>query len=282
MSTLLNFFDPVLDIFRYPFMIRAYAVGTLVALCASQIGIPLVIQRLSMIGDGLSHVAFGAIAVSLVLGQQPLVVAVPVVLVAAFILLKLVPLTKRTGDRAIAMLSSGALAVGITTVSLTEGFNFDAESILFGSILGLSDTDVWLTAGMTALVVIPLIILAPLIFSLIFDPVFARVTGQPVKGLTTALAVMTALTVVTGMHIMGALLISSLLVFPASTALKVSSSYQGVLWRAALTSVLSVWIGLTVSYLWSVPAGAAIVLTNAAFYLLAGGVEAFRTKGRLS
>ena len=114
------------EMFSYPFMVRAFIVGTLVALCASQIGVPLVIQRFSMIGDGLSHVAFGAIALSFFLHQKSLLVALPVVIIAAFILLKMVPLTKRTGDRAIAMLSSTALALGITAVSLTEGFNVDA------------------------------------------------------------------------------------------------------------------------------------------------------------
>ena len=133
------------EMFSYPFMVRAFIVGTLVALCASQIGVPLVIQRFSMIGDGLSHVAFGAIALSFFLHQKSLLVALPVVIIAAFILLKMVPLTKRTGDRAIAMLSSTALALGITAVSLTEGFNVDAESILFGTILGLNTEDLWVT-----------------------------------------------------------------------------------------------------------------------------------------
>ncbi len=278
MSVLNDMFTAFFSMFSYPFMVRAFIVGTLVALCASQIGIPLVIQRFSMIGDGLSHVAFGAIALSFFLHQEPLVVAVPVVLAAAVILLKLVPMSRRTGDRAIAMLSSGALALGITAVSLTEGFNVDAESILFGSILGLSTNDVIITAVMAALVVIPMMVLAPLFFSLIFDPIFARVTGQPVGRLTNALAVMTALTVVTGMHIMGALLISSLLVFPAATALKASASYRGVLWRAALTSVASVWVGLTASYFLSVPAGAAIVLTNALIYLAVCARTALRAR----
>ena len=187
-------------------------------------------------------------------------------IIAAFILLKMVPLTKRTGDRAIAMLSSTALALGITAVSLTEGFNVDAESILFGTILGLNTEDLWVTGIVSVLVLVPMALFAPLFFSLIFDPIFARVTGQPVRFLTTILALMTALTVVTGMHIMGALLISSLLVFPASTALRLTASYRKVLWFAAINSVASVWVGLTASYFWSVPAGAAIVLTNAIIF----------------
>ena len=254
------------EMFSYPFMVRAFIVGTLVALCASQIGVPLVIQRFSMIGDGLSHVAFGAIALSFFLHQKSLLVALPVVIIAAFILLKMVPLTKRTGDRAIAMLSSTALALGITAVSLTEGFNVDAESILFGTILGLNTEDLWVTGIVSVLVLVPMALFAPLFFSLIFDPIFARVTGQPVRFLTTILALMTALTVVTGMHIMGALLISSLLVFPASTALRLTASYRKVLWFTAINSVASVWVGLTASYFWSVPAGAAIVLTNAIIF----------------
>ena len=151
-------------------------------------------------------------------------------------------------------------------MSLTEGFNVDAESILFGTILGLNTEDLWVTGIVSVLVLVPMALFAPLFFSLIFDPIFARVTGQPVRFLTTILALMTALTVVTGMHIMGALLISSLLVFPASTALRLTASYRKVLWFAAINSVASVWVGLTASYFWSVPAGAAIVLTNAIIF----------------
>lgn len=257
------------EMLSYPFMVRAFVVGTLVALCASQIGITLVIQRFSMMGDGLSHVAFGAIAISLLLHMAPLTLAVPVVIAAAFVILKLVPMNARTGDRAIAMLSSSALALGITAVSMTQGFNVDAESILFGSILGLSDTDLWVSAAVTLFVMGTMTLFGARIFSLIFDLTFARVAGEQVGRLTSLIALMTAMTVVTGMHIMGALLISSLIVFPASTAMLLHVSYRHALRTAALLAIASVWVGLTISYVASVPAGAAIVLTNAAFYLAA-------------
>lgn len=138
-------FSPVTsltELFSYPFMVRAFIVGTLSAMAAALVGVPLVLRRFSMIGDGLSHVAFGAIAVGMVFQAAPLAVALPVVAVAAFWLLKAADGRALSGDAAIAMLSSTALATGITAVSLTDGFNTDAESILFGSILGLTNTDV--------------------------------------------------------------------------------------------------------------------------------------------
>lgn len=264
-------FSPVTsltELFSYPFMVRAFIVGTLSAMAAALVGVPLVLRRFSMIGDGLSHVAFGAIAVGMVFQAAPLAVALPVVAVAAFWLLKAADGRALSGDAAIAMLSSTALATGITAVSLTEGFNTDAESILFGSILGLTNTDVIISGVVAVAVIAGVVLLFPRLFSLVFDAAYTEATGLSVRRLSTILALMTALTVVTGMHIMGALLISSLIVFPPMSAMRLFDRYVPVCWAAALIALLALWSGLLASYYLTLPAGAAIVLANALIYLL--------------
>lgn len=264
-------FSPVTsltELFSYPFMVRAFIVGTLSAMAAALVGVPLVLRRFSMIGDGLSHVAFGAIAVGMVFHAAPLAVALPVVAVAAFWLLKAADGRALSGDAAIAMLSSTALATGITAVSLTEGFNTDAESILFGSILGLTNTDVIISGVVAVAVIAGVVLLFPRLFSLVFDAAYTEATGLSVRRLSTILALMTALTVVTGMHIMGALLISSLIVFPPMSAMRLFDRYVPVCWAAALIALVALWSGLLASYYLALPAGAAIVLANALIYLL--------------
>ena len=264
-------FSPVTsltELFSYPFMVRAFIVGTLSAMAAALVGVPLVLRRFSMIGDGLSHVAFGAIAVGMVFQAAPFAVALPVVAVAAFWLLKAADGRALSGDAAIAMLSSTALATGITAVSLTDGFNTDAESILFGSILGLTNTDVIISGVVAVAVIAGVVLLFPRLFSLVFDAAYTEATGLSVRRLSTILALMTALTVVTGMHIMGALLISSLIVFPPMSAMRLFDRYVPVCWAAALIALVALWSGLLASYYLALPAGAAIVLANALIYLL--------------
>ena len=264
-------FSPVTsltELFSYPFMVRAFIVGTLSAMAAALVGVPLVLRRFSMIGDGLSHVAFGAIAVGMVFQAATLAVALTVVAVAAFWLLKAADGRALSGDAAIAMLSSTALATGITAVSLTDGFNTDAESILFGSILGLTNTDVIISGVVAVAVIAGVVLLFPRLFSLVFDAAYTEATGLSVRRLSTILALMTALTVVTGMHIMGALLISSLIVFPPMSAMRLFDRYVPVCWAAALIALVALWSGLLASYYLALPAGAAIVLANALIYLL--------------
>ena len=254
-------FSPVTsltELFSYPFMVRAFIVGTLSAMAAALVGVPLVLRRFSMIGDGLSHVAFGAIAVGMVFQAAPLAVALPVVAVAAFWLLKAADGRALSGDAAIAMLSSTALATGITAVSLTDGFNTDAESILFGSILGLTNTDVIISGVVAVAVIAGVVLLFPRLFSLVFDAAYTEATGLSVRRLSTILALMTALTVVTGMHIMGALLISSLIVFPPMSAMRLFDRYVPVCWAAALIALVALWSGLLASYYLALPAGGAV------------------------
>lgn len=266
--------------FSYPFMQRAFLVGILVSLCASLLGVSLVLKRYSMIGDGLSHVGFGALAVASAPHMAPLAVAVPVVVLAAFILLRLSDSGKLKGDAAIAMISTGALAVGVMVVSVTTGMNSDLNSYMFGSILAMSKSDVVLSAVLSVIVLVLYLFFYDKIFAVTFDTVFARATGIRTGLYNMLLAVLTAVTVVLGMRMMGALLISSLIIFPALTAMRVCKHYRSVILCAVAVSVISFVLGMTVSFLLATPAGASIVIVDIAMYLIFWAAGAIR--GRLA
>lgn len=264
--------------FSYPFMQRAFLVGILVSLCASLLGVSLVLKRYSMIGDGLSHVGFGALAVASALHMAPLAVAIPVVVLAAFILLRLSDSGKLKGDAAIAMISTGALAVGVMVVSVTTGMNSDLNSYMFGSILAMSKSDVVLSAVLSVIVLVLYLFFYDKIFAVTFDTVFARATGIRTGLYNMLLAVLTAVTVVLGMRMMGALLISSLIIFPALTAMRVCKHYRSVILCAVAVSVISFVLGMTVSFLLATPAGASIVIVDIAMYLIFWAAGAIRGK----
>lgn len=264
-----EFFSTLSGMFAFDFMERAFVMGTLVSVCAALLGVPLVLKRCSMIGDGLSHVAFGTLALAMALNMLPLAVTAPLVMIAAFFLLKVADSDLKSGDAAIAMVSATALAVGISAVSMSEGFNTDAQNYLFGTILAMDPASYNAGLVITSIVLVVHAVLYPRLLAVTFDSGFAKTLGLPVEGLRSTLAVMTAGVIVTGMHLMGALLISSLLVFPAMSAMRLTRSYLGVVLSAALIGAVSLWAGLTASYLWAVPAGAAIVLANAAAFALA-------------
>ena len=218
----------ILEMLSYPFLVRALVVGVLVSLCASLLGVSLVLKRYSMIGDGLSHVGFGALAIATALNLAPLAVAVPVVVVAAFLLLRLSQNGKLKGDAAIALLSSSALAIGVMTVSMTSGMNTDVNNYMFGSILSLSSADLRLSLILSAAVLALFVLCYPRIFAVTFDETFSRATGVHTQAYNMLLAVLTAVTIVLGMRMMGALLISSLIIFPALTAMRVFGTFRSV------------------------------------------------------
>ena len=184
----------ILEMLSYPFLVRALVVGVLVSLCASLLGVSLVLKRYSMIGDGLSHVGFGALAIATALNLAPLAVAVPVVVVAAFLLLRLSQNGKLKGDAAIALLSSSALAIGVMTVSMTSGMNTDVNNYMFGSILSLSSADLRLSLILSAAVLALFVLCYPRIFAVTFDETFSRATGVHTQAYNMLLAVLTAVT----------------------------------------------------------------------------------------
>ncbi len=263
----------LLEMLSYPFLVRAFLVGVLVSLCAALLGTSLVLKRYSMIGDGLSHVGFGALAIASALGVAPLAVAVPVVVVAAVLLLRVSQSGRVRGDAAIALISSGALAVGVLVISLTSGVNTNVSNYMFGSILTISGSDAVLSVILCAAVLVVFTLFYPRIFAVTFDETFARATGTKAEGYNMLLAILTAITVVLGMRMMGALLISSLIIFPALSAMRVFRSFRSVTVCSAVLSVVCFTLGMTLSYALETPSGASVVAVNIiafALFALAG------------
>lgn len=252
----------LLEMLSYPFLVRAFVVGVLVSLCAALLGASLVLKRFSMIGDGLSHVGFGALAIASALGVAPLAVAVPVVVVAAVLLLRVSQSGKVRGDAAVALISSGALAVGILVISLTSGVNTNVSNYMFGSILTISSSDAVLSVILCAAVLVVFTLFYPRIFAVTFDETFARATGTKAEGYNMLLATLTAVTVVLGMRMMGALLISSLIIFPALSAMRVFRSFRSVTVCSAVLAVVCFTLGMCLSYALETPSGASVVAVN--------------------
>ena len=279
-------FDMIFEMFSYNFIVRAFIVGTLVSLCAALLGVTLVLKRYSMIGDGLSHVsfgalsiavAFGALAVAAALNLAPLEVAVPVIIIAAFLLLRLSENSKINGDAAIAIISSTALAIGVVFVSVS-GVNTDLNSYLFGSILATTTADA-IMCGILALVVIVIFILFyNKIFAVTFDETFSRATGLKTGVYNTVIALLTALTIVIGMRIMGTLLISALIIFPALSSMRVCKKFKSVILCSGVLSLCCFFVGMCVSYSCDTPTGASVVIVNAAVFLIFRLVEFINSK----
>jgi len=268
----------MLEMLSYPFMARAVIVGILVSLCAALLGISLILKRYSMIGDGLSHVGFGALAMAQVLGFAPLAFTVPVVVLVAILLLRLSETGKIKGDAAIAAISTGSLALGVMVISLSNGANTDLVNYMFGSILAMSDADVTLSLALSVCVLILFIFFYNKIFAVTFDETFAKATGKKTAVYNTVIAALTAITVVLGMRMMGALLISALVIFPGLTAMRLFRSFSGVTVCAVILSAVCFFIGMTLSYLFALPTGASVVLVNILAFVLFTVLGAIRNK----
>lgn len=266
----------IFQMFSWPFMQRALIAGVLVSLCAALLGVSLVLKRYSMIGDGLSHVSFGALAIAVALGVTPLYFSIPVVILAAFLLLRVADHPHWNSDAAIAAMSASSLAIGILVISRTTGMTTDVDSYMFGSVLAMSRADVVLSAVLCAAVLVLFVLFYHKLFAVTFDESFSRATGLRVDRYNTLLAVLTALTIVLGMRMMGAMLISSLIIFPALTAMRLFKSFRGVILSAAVTSVACFCVGLTVSFTLSTPVGATVVCANLALFLAACLMAALR------
>ena len=267
------------EMLSYAFLTRALIVGVLVSLCSALLGVPLVLKRYSMIGDGLSHVGFGALAVATALGAAPLAVAIPVVVAAAFGLLRLSASSRIKGDAAIAMISTGALAVGIIVTSLSTGVNADTRNYLFGSILSMSEGDVRLSLGIAGAVLLLFIVFYNPLFAVTFDETFARATGRRAGAYNALLSLLTALIIVVGMRMMGALLISGLVIFPALSAMRLCRQFKHVIISASALSVLCFIAGTVVSYAMAFPTGACVICVNILVLLCCYGIGRLKERG---
>ena len=274
----MNIFMQIAEYMSYPFVRYALVAGVLVALCSSLLGVILVLKRYSFIGDGLSHVAFGAMAIAAVLSvSNEMIVVMPITILCAVILLKRGQNTGVNGDAALAMFSVGAMAVGyllLNTFSTSANIAGDVCSTLFGStsILTLERSDVVLCVVMSIVVIAVFVFLYNKIFAVTFDETFSKATGINTEFYNLLIALITAVIIVLAMSMVGALLTSALIVFPALSAMQAIKSFKGVIICSALISVVAALAGILASILFSTPVGATIVVANivifAVFYIV--------------
>ncbi len=270
----MNFFEQIAFYFQYPFVRYAMIVGVLIALCSSLLGVTLVLKRFSFIGDGLSHVAFGAMAVAAVIGltdDMPFILAVTVI--AAVLLLVAGQNRRIGGDASIAMLSVGAMAIGyllMNVFSTSSNLSGDVCSTLFGSnsILTLTAGEVWLCVALSVVVVAVFVLFYNKIFAVTFDESFARASGVRAGLYNLLIAVIVAIIIVLAMNLVGSLLISALVIFPAASAMRLFKSFRAVTLASAVLSVSCAAVGLLVSVLAETPVGSTIVVANIAAFAL--------------
>lgn len=271
-------FETLRMYFQYPFVRYALIVGVLIALCSSLLGVTLVLKRFSFIGDGLSHVAFGAMAIASVLNiTNNMLFILPVTVICAILLLRAGQNTRIKGDAAIAMISVGALAIGYLLMNLfstSPNISGDVCSTLFGStsILTLTKGEVWLCGILSVVVVAIFILFYNKIFAVTFDENFARATGMRANAYNLLIAVVIAVIIVLAMNLVGSLLISALVIFPALSAMRLFKSFRSVTISAAVLSVLSATAGILISILAGTPVGSTIVAVDIAVFLISYGI----------
>jgi zinc transport system permease protein len=263
-----NIFTILAEMFSYTFLVRAFTVGALVSICAALLGVSLVLKRYSMIGDGLSHVGFGSLAVATAVNAAPLMVAIPVVVAAAFLLLRLTEKSLIKGDAAIALISTSSLAIGVVIISQTTGMNTDVCNYLFGSILAMNKNDVYLSIVLSITVLVLVVVFYHKLFAITFDETFAKATGVKTGVYNMLIAFLTAVTIALGMRMMGAMLISALIVFPALTSMRVFKTFRSVTVCSVCVSIVCFLIGIVISYIYAMPTGASVVLINIITFLL--------------
>lgn len=259
----------IVQILQYGFIQRAFVTGTFVAILCSSLGLFLVLRRLSLIGDGLSHVSFGAIAVGLFLGFYPLYAAIPLVVLSSLLILRLTQRSKVYGDAAIGIVSSAALAGGVILASLSGGFNVDLFSYLFGNILAISEAEMFVSIILSLVVLLIIYLFYFDLFSISFNEELAQATGIKTEKVNTMLVILTAITVVLSIRVVGIMLISSFLILPAVTALQVAKSFKKALVLSSLSSVVSLVGGVITSFIFNLPTGATVVIANFVLFTLA-------------
>lgn len=253
----------------YGFLQRALFAGVFVALACALLGVFLILRRDAMIGHGLAHIMFAGVALGLLLNMMPLIAALAVGILAALAIMSLKDKAGVYGDTAIAIMSSIGFAVGILIVSFSNKFNVDLFGYLFGDILAIDSTEVWLSIVLAGSVLFVVILFYRRFMFMTFDRESARAAGIKVKGLDTLLTILTAVTVVLGMKVVGLLLVSALLVIPSAAGLQLASNFKKAMILASIVAILSVILGLVFAFYLDFPASGTIVLISAVFFLLA-------------
>ncbi|MDE5768294.1 MAG: metal ABC transporter permease [Oscillospiraceae bacterium] len=279
----MNLWDTLVYYFQFPFVQYAMIVGLLIALCSSLLGVTLVLKRFSFIGDGLSHVAFGAMAVSSSLNaviqiENDMMIVLPVTVLAAVLLLRTSQNAKIKGDALIAMISVGALAIGYLLMNLfsdSPNISGDVCGTLFGatSILTLTSAEVWLCVIMAVIVIAVFLLFYHKIFAVTFDENFASATGINANAYNLLIAVITALIIVLAMNLVGSLLISALIIFPSLSAMRLFRSFRSVILCSAVISVICAGMGIILSILCSTPVGSTIVAADLVVFLVCSGLS---------
>lgn len=259
----------ILNFLQYSFIQKAFLAGSFVAIVCSALGLFLVLRKMSLIGDGLSHVSFGAIALGLFFGIYPFYIAVPVVMIASVLILKISEKTKIYGDSAIGIVSSVGIAGGVILASISSGFNVDLFSYLFGNILAISNTEVILSIILSIVVLLVIYFFYWDLFSATFDEEYAKTTGVKTNFINILITILTAITVVLSVKMVGIMLVSALLIIPAITALQLAKGFKMTMIVGSIVSLISVLLGITLSFLFDLPTGATIVIINALFFTLA-------------
>ena len=259
----------IINFLQYSFIQKSFLAGSFIGIICASLGIFLVLRKMSLIGDGLSHVSFGAIALGLFFGVYPFYVAVPTVLAGSYLILKITEKAKVYGDAAIGIVSAIGIAGGIILASISRGFNVDLFSYLFGNILAISQLELVIS------VLLSIIVLATLdfyywdLFSATFDEEYAKTSGIKTGFINILLSLLTALTVVLSVKMVGVMLVSALLILPAVTALQISKGFMTSIFIAVVVSLISVISGISFSFFLNLPTGATIVMVNAFFFMFA-------------
>ncbi|MDR0557588.1 MAG: metal ABC transporter permease [Treponema sp.] len=264
------------EMFSYAFLVRAFVVGSLVSVCSALLGVSLVLKRYSMIGDGLSHVGFGSLAIATALNLAPLSVSIPIVIAAAFLLLRLGEKTLIKGDAAIALVSTSSLALGVIIISQTTGMNTDVCNYLFGSILAMNKNDVYLSVALSITVFVLFVLFYHKLFAITFDETFAQATGIHTGLYNMLIAFLTAITIVLGMRMMGAMLISALIIFPALTSMRLFKQFKSVSVCSVCVSICCFFTGIVISYVYAMPTGASVVLVNILAFIVFWAINSFK------
>lgn len=271
-------FETINEMLSFTFMQRAIIVGLLVSLCAALLGVSLVLKRYAMIGTGLSNVGFAAMVIAGVIDVAPLALSIPVVIVTAFILLRMNESSKIKGDSAVALISTSGLAVGVIVMGVTTGITLHICNILFGSIFAMTDADVYLSIALSTVVIIIFVLFYKQLYAVTYDEDFAKATGTKVEVYKSMLALLTAVTVVLGMRMMGALLIASLTLFPALSAMRICKRFRSVVIASAIIGVCCFFVGMVFSFALDLPPGATVVGVNLVVFTLLSGITFIRQK----
>lgn len=261
-------FELIREALEYSFMQRAMIVGILIALSSALLGIFLVLKKYSMIGDGLAHVSFATVALAIFLGASPLLVSIPIVVLASIFIMQLNEKAGLHGDAAIGLVSSFSVAFGVMISSVAGGFNVDLFSYLFGSILAIKDSDIYLSVALAGFVIALVAFFYNDLFAVTHDEEFASVIGIKTKLMNYLIATLASITIVLGIRVVGTMLISSMIVFPTVTALQVSRSFKSTILISSAVSVVAVVVGVLGSYVFNFPSGASIVMVNAIIFVI--------------